>query len=271
MHTEVVGSVGVSVILDDILFDPLIRLFTSIHRIELLDDSTLKELLVTDVLFRDRHLNRGMVIAPSLELVELLDHCCAHEDEADIALDHVVDVKQSGNSELFIQDTIDLVTGVNLIDDDKGIPQVIQICVPKLSVVKHLLFETFGNLVLHLGLPGSVAHSGQEANIVRVNHEFVIRVCGREGGDLDHQTIHTDLGLLCDRDYAAVIIVELAQHPVRIILLVAKDVLGGRTCDTLTKRPGVLRFGRIVGIHDEIPVDGNDINRSREHDVINLL
>jgi len=122
VHTKVVGSVRIPVIVDDVLLDPLLRLLGGVERIELLDDSALKELLVSDVLFRDRHLNCRVVRTPSLELVELLDHGGADEDEADVVLDHVGNVEQSGKSELFVQDTIDLVTGVNLVNDDEGVP-----------------------------------------------------------------------------------------------------------------------------------------------------
>jgi len=135
--------------------------------------------------------------------------------------------------------------------------------------VKHTIAEAIGDLVLHLGLPGCVAHSSEEADIVRVNDELVVRVGGHQGGDLDHQAIHADLGLLRDRDDAAVVLVELADNPVRISLLVAEDVFGCRTRDTLPERPGVLGLGRVVGVHDEIPVSGNDPSkRPREHVVV---
>ena len=95
-HVDAIIS---AVVVDNILFDPSSRGVYGGQWIKLLDDSLVLELGMSDILVRDGHLNRGMVIAPVLELVELFEHGCTDEYEADVAFDHVVDVEQAGVSE----------------------------------------------------------------------------------------------------------------------------------------------------------------------------
>ena len=219
-HVDAIIS---AVVVDDILFDPPPRSRHGSQGIKLLYDSLGLELSVTDILLGYGHLNRGMVIAPVLELVELFEHGCADEYEADVAFDHVVNVEQAGVSEEVVQNGADLVAGVNLVNDDEGVSEVAEVGAFELSVVEDVLGEYAGYLFLHIGLPSGVAHPGKEADIFRVEDEVVVGVCGHLIGDLDHKAVHADLGFLGDGNDAAVVVVELVDDTECILLLVVED------------------------------------------------
>ena len=220
----IIGSVSV----DDVLLDPFSRSRYGGQRIKLLDDSLVEELFVTDIQFGYSHLNRGMVFAPILEFVELFEHGCADEYEADVAFDHVLNAEQSGISEEVVQYGADLVTGIDFVNDDEGVSEVAEVGAFELSVVEDVFGEYAGYLFLHIGLPSGVAHSGKEADIFRVNDEVVVRMSGHLIGDLDHKTVHTDLGFLGDGNDATVVVFELVDNAVSILFLVVKDEFGCR-------------------------------------------